>query len=345
MESLTFVSRYLSGVETVFTRPIRNYDEGEQNEIEEINLLCPGRPLQQRNQSNVSFQKRKRVNHQVLDEKLMIQGHRYVLFNVESIIPFREKHKSIVKSRHRSRRPSEYELEKLHCQQFSEWFQKRVSRLVEEGDARVSEEIKWLALGPHTSVKKYSGYFVKGYRFHTKEHERFLKTQNSGVVVTVKGECFASPRDKRPIFGVINYYGSLNDIIELNYSGKLRVVLFKCDWVDVNRGVKKDDMGATLVNFSYLTHTGENLLDDPFVLASQVHKVFYAKDSKSKDWLVVRHVKVRDMFELGDNADQRNTSNDVIFDVPNLHRVGDDEDDELDVTLPMEEEASNEEDE
>ncbi|KAL4579441.1 hypothetical protein LXL04_015589 [Taraxacum kok-saghyz] len=44
-ESLTFCSRYLSGVETIFTRPIRNDDEGDQNEIEERNMLCPGRPL------------------------------------------------------------------------------------------------------------------------------------------------------------------------------------------------------------------------------------------------------------------------------------------------------------
>lgn len=29
--------------------------------------------------------------------------------------------------------------------------------------------------------------------------------------------------------GVSNYYGKLNDIIELNYSGLIRVVLFKCD--------------------------------------------------------------------------------------------------------------------
>ncbi|CAH9072805.1 unnamed protein product [Cuscuta europaea] len=103
-------------------------------------------------------------------------------------------------------------------------------------------------------------------------------------------------------------------------------------------------MGATLVNFSYLTHTGANLLDDPFVLASQVDKVFYAKDSKSEDWLVVRHVKVRDMFNLGNNGDRINMSNDVLFDMPNLHRVGDNGDNGVDVTPMMEVETSDEED-
>ncbi|GKB69755.1 transposase, Ptta/En/Spm, partial [Tanacetum coccineum] len=45
-------------------------------------------------------------------------------------------------------------------------------------------------------------------------------------------------------------------------------------------GVKKDKFGVTLVNFSYAVLTGAELLDDPFVLASQVDKVFYSHDPK-----------------------------------------------------------------
>lgn len=53
-------------------------------------------------------------------------------------------------------------------------------------DQAVPEEIKWLAHGPLSNVQRYSGYLVKGYRFHTIKREEFLKTQNSGVVVTVQ---------------------------------------------------------------------------------------------------------------------------------------------------------------
>ncbi|GKB57482.1 putative RNA-directed DNA polymerase [Tanacetum coccineum] len=60
-----------------------------------------------------------------------------------------------------------------------------VTRLEEQRDLRVAEEIKWLARGPSNHVNRYSGYFVKGYRFHTKEHKKTLKSQNSGVVVSV----------------------------------------------------------------------------------------------------------------------------------------------------------------
>ena len=169
---------------------------------------------------------------------------------------------------------------------------------MEEQGVEVTEDIKWLARGPLRNVRRYSGYLVKGYRFHTLEREETLKTQNSGLVVTVEGANYASSRDRRPVDGVINFYGKLNDIIELNYSGQIRVVLFKCDWVDINRGCKKDN-GVTLVNFSYKAHTGANLTDDPFVLASQVDKVFYVRDPKHKDWEVVRHVKLRDAFDMG----------------------------------------------
>ena len=183
-------------------------------------------------------------------------------------------------------------------------------------------------------MNRYSGYFVKGYRFHTKEHEKTLKTQNSGVVVRVVD---ANPQDgnTRPV--VVNYYGSLKDIIELNYSGKVRVVLFKCDWVDASRGCKKDEFGVTLVNFSYVVHTGAQLLDDPYVLASQVDKVFYSHDPKLEGWLAVRHVKVKDAFNMRcDNDDNSLASSSSTLDIPNLHRVGVDAD-VVDGTLESEE--------
>ncbi|KAD3336511.1 hypothetical protein R6Q59_028656 [Mikania micrantha] len=212
----------------------------------------------------------------------------------------------------------------------------------EQGD-EVTEDLKWLARGPLRSVTRYSGYLVKGYRFHTKYREESLRTQNSGVVVTVEGENYASSRDRRPVHGVNNYYGKLNDIIELNYSGQIRVVLYKCDWVDINRGCKIEN-GVTLVNFSHTTHTGSNLADDPFVMASQVDKVFYVTDPKQKGWEVVRHVKVRDMFDLGGVDYQVDPhSNDYTSNLLDLHRTGEDGEDGIDITPDMEHEVDFEE--
>nr|GEV03403.1 hypothetical protein [Tanacetum cinerariifolium] len=107
------------------------------------------------------------------------------------------------------------------------------------------------------------------------------------------------------------------DIIELNYSGKIRVVLFRGEWVDINRGCKKDKYGTTLVNFSHLSHSGANLSDDSFVFGSQVDKVFYYKDPKKK-------VMTR-------------------FNASHLHRIEDDGDDREDVTSDMEHDRTDDE--
>nr|GFA28707.1 hypothetical protein [Tanacetum cinerariifolium] len=225
-----------------------------------------------------------------------------------------------------------------------------VTRLEEQKDPRVTEEVKWLARGPNYFVKRYSGYFVKGYCFHTKDHEKLLKTQNSGVVVNVVDASTqrVANYDGRlkdivqlnysgKLRRVANYYGRLKDIVQLNYSGKLRVVLFQCDWVDIDKGCKTDEFGIKLVNFSYLTHKGDNLLDDTFVLASQVDKVFYAHDSKLGDWMVARHVKVKDAFNMQCDTDENILSSLPYSNaVPSLHRVDDDVEDGVDGTLVLE---------
>nr|GEY68534.1 hypothetical protein [Tanacetum cinerariifolium] len=89
-ESLTFCSQYLSGVKTVFTRPIRNDDEGRQNDTEESNLFCPGRPLGKKLDYWFSIRKRNRSPNSSLDDQSLAQAHRYVLFNVDAVTIFGE---------------------------------------------------------------------------------------------------------------------------------------------------------------------------------------------------------------------------------------------------------------
>ena len=49
----------------------------------------------------------------------------------------------------------------------------------------------------------------------------------------------------------------LEVIIELNYYGQFKVVLFKCKWADTtrDRGYKKDQWNFNCVNFDRLIHT------------------------------------------------------------------------------------------
>ncbi|KAD6118993.1 hypothetical protein E3N88_10264 [Mikania micrantha] len=163
-----------------------------------------------------------------------------------------------------------------------------------------------------------------------------LEVSNDNLDTFVDDANYASCRDRRHVHSVINYYGKLNDIIELCYSGQIRVVLFKYDWVDINRGCKIDN-GVTLVNFSYKAHTWVNLADDPYVMAAKVDKLFYVVDPKHKNYEVVGHVKVRDAFDMGSIDDQVGPySNDFTFSMPNLHTIRDDVEDGIDITLKLE---------
>ncbi|XP_038973921.1 uncharacterized protein LOC113461576 [Phoenix dactylifera] len=154
-----------------------------------------------------------------------------------------------------------------------------------------SEELIVIARGPNNIVNRYDGFIINGFKFHTQEREKFRKTQNSGVMVEADGK---------------NYYGALTDIYELDYYGKFKVVLFRCNWVDINspRGLRQDINGFTLVNFSRLIHTGVLLKDDPFVFSSQARQVFFVQDSKDKNWSLVIKTKPRDLYDMGKRLEE-----------------------------------------
>ena len=132
-----------------------------------------------------------------------------------------------------------------------------------------SDELIALARGPNKIIIRYNGFIINGFKFYTKDREKFRKTQNSGVMVEADGK---------------TYYGALKDIYELDYYGIFKVILFRCDWVDINssRGLKKDANGFTLVNFTRLIHTGVLLKDDPFIFSSQARQVFFVQEAKDR---------------------------------------------------------------
>jgi hypothetical protein len=94
-------------------------------------------------------------------------------------------------------------------------------------------------------------YCTRGYVFHTFKYGNQRTTANYGVCVR----------------GEIDFYGVLQDIIEVEYPGlvAMKCVLFKCDWFDptVGRGVRKNKNGTVDVNKSRRYNKFE-----PFILAS-----------------------------------------------------------------------------
>ncbi|QHO12872.1 uncharacterized protein DS421_15g510640 [Arachis hypogaea] len=76
-------------------------------------------------------------------------------------------------------------------------------------------------------------------------------------------------RDNKVAVGSVPYYGKIVDIIELNYSCRFSVVLFKCVWADTttSRGHKTDHLGLISVNFSRSIYNGDQEDHEPYFLA------------------------------------------------------------------------------
>lgn len=178
---------------------------------------------------------------------------------------------------------------KTQSQEFSEWFKTRALK------DDVSSQIKEFSRGPNNVAKRFSGYLVNGYRFHTMKRDAKHKTQNSGVTLVSLTSSFASSKDDNPKIVPMTYYGVINDIFELDYYGNFKFVMFKCDWFEA----KEDKYGLIYVYFNKKVYQ-----NDPFVLASQVHQCFYIQDPLEPNRHYVLKKVPRDLFNMGDQTNQ-----------------------------------------
>jgi hypothetical protein len=95
-------------------------------------------------------------------------------------------------------------------------------------------------------------------------------------------------------------YEKLTQIIEVEYYNRTKYVLFKCYWTDNtrDRGWKLDKHGLTQVNFKNLVHRGDQIIDELYVLTSQVEQVFYVEDERDPNWACAVRRKPRNVYEL-----------------------------------------------
>lgn len=155
-------------------------------------------------------------------------------------------------------------------------------------------ELLNLAKGPQRAAKKFNGYVVNGFRFHTKQRDAKCTTQNSGVILIALTTSFASSKDQNPTVGEVTYYGAIEEIIEVDYWGDFSVVLFKCCWYQKD----KDGYGLTRVNFNKVYHK-----NDPYVLATQVQQVFYIQDCMETNLHFVVKKLPKEYNDIGEGAE------------------------------------------
>ncbi|WCJ26292.1 hypothetical protein M5689_008121 [Euphorbia peplus] len=255
-ECLTFCSRYLERAETRFNRKERNCAGVEVKNIGLSIFSSYGKPLSKGTSKELNYADWKRAQL-------------YVLRNCNEVQPFLE----LYETRNANDDPD-----------FIKWFEKTVTSLKKGGDKSICKDLLVLAEAPLKRVNSFAGFVVNGYRFHTKKHSENRKTQNCGVYV--KGDVVSGEKE---------YFGLLNDIIELEYSGDRKIVLFHCDWYDVydaQRGIKRDQNGIIAVNVSKFLQT-----DEPFVLANQVQQVYYVDDQLNPNWQLVVKTMPRNLYD------------------------------------------------
>jgi len=126
-----------------------------------------------------------------------------------------------------------------------------------------AKSLSSLNLGPERKVKCYNGYFVNGYVFHTEEYEHGRKTCNIGVCV--KGSTCSKLE--------VDYYGRLEEVVELQYHSEQIMFLFKCYWHDTtDRGIRVDPhYGLVEINLKARLRN----VNDVFVFAKQCQQVYY----------------------------------------------------------------------
>ncbi|XP_074377850.1 uncharacterized protein LOC141719377 [Apium graveolens] len=143
---------------------------------------------------------------------------------------------------------------------------------LKENRVAVSEMIRWLAAKPSYSVLTYEGYLVDGVR------------------------------DLNSIESDMMFYGIILEIWELDYHA-FKDPLFLCKWASNDKGIKVDDLGFTLVDFSRQGHK-----KDKYVSVDQVKQVFYVEDPVDATWSIVLKSTTRDYHDIYNEDDLRDTT-------------------------------------
>ncbi|KAH0698842.1 hypothetical protein KY284_013057 [Solanum tuberosum] len=212
-EFTTLCSRYLHTMETKFNLLERNYDGGAIESDGGLMIFCQlGKAL-------------KGGKTQLLNLKELEQAHIYILKNCDEVQPFLEEFSQI---------PGDSS-QKNSDRQFISWFKEKIEGLCKHDESKKMADLLTLLRGPMKYVTRFKGYIINGYRFHVQDYDNGLRTQNCGIVVA--GETDEEGK-------IIDYYGDLTDILELQFIGGRRLVLFRCMWFDVydnERGVKMDE--------------------------------------------------------------------------------------------------------
>eukprot|EP00261_Vitis_vinifera_P019765 XP_010650360.2 PREDICTED: uncharacterized protein LOC104879379 [Vitis vinifera] len=235
-EAIEFCTEYLSNVDAIGVPSSTNVDH-------KVRAPIPGGHITE------------------VDCNLLLQAHHYVLENTTIIQPYIEEHMKWLKLNNPRQSKRQKWLQEEHMRTFTHWLRKKVEVAIADKEP-ISKTLRWMAHGPTHYVAKYHGYVINGCQYNTNDRDELRVTQNSGVSIVATTMQISSAKDKNPVFGELCFYGIITEIWDIDYT-MFRIPVFKCNWVDNKSGIKVDEFGLTLVDFTKMAHKS-----DPFILAS-----------------------------------------------------------------------------
>jgi hypothetical protein len=195
-----------------------------------------------------------------MDGHSLTEAHHTVLTNSSLVAPYFEKHKNILRSDNPGK-PESW-IRKAHMETFGSWLRKHLMN-----DDHVVDQLYMLAKTPSSTITTFQGYEINGNTFYTIDQDKKSTNQNSGVRFDAKDENGQTT----------TYYGYREEIWELDYGPTFKVPLFRCKWVKLSAIHIDDKYGMITVDPNNLAY-----MDEPFVLANEVARIFYVKDMSSK---------------------------------------------------------------
>ena len=136
---------------------------------------------------------------------------------------FRRRH-----PRRAGRRPTPFPPELSEPQSFATWLEADVDEKLANNVADIHLNVTHLYQLPSQEATKYRSMWAFGNHIRVASAERQLVTSDSGIAATFRRPCRSGLRDCNPVMANIEYVGTVEEILEINYRG-LCVTVLVCD--------------------------------------------------------------------------------------------------------------------
>lgn len=134
---------------------------------------------------------------------------------------------------------------------------------------------------PKFKVITWSAYNIPKFSFYTKSNDDCSTMQNRGVMVEAESMYFSSSKNKNLLLASRAYIGVIEEILVIHYA-TVKVLLFKCKWINSNTGVETYELGFTQVDLWKETYMNES-----FNMSFQAKQIVYVTDASNTRWSIV----------------------------------------------------------